>query len=213
MKKLLLLSLIAMSAIVVRGQTISLDFTVGILTGANGITPIPDGSLIQVIAAPTVGDFVAPTPTSFVSGSAFVLWSEPFNSSVTGTPGAMDVINTAISPTALPQGYALMIQWFPTLTTASSVPGYGTPYGQYMGQFATNGLDGNGNPDPAWTAPAAGATVVYQFITTSGGGVIGDPIGAALQATAAAVPEPATYAMIFGLVAMIGVAFRRRQLA
>lgn len=206
MKKVFALSLILGLATLARA-TVTIDFTVGILTGSDGVTPISDGSLIQLIAAPTTGGLVAPTATAFTSGSEVLLWSGAFNSATTGTTGSMDI---APGPLTITAGWAFMVQWFPTLTTAASAPGNSTPYGQYKGQFSP---DGSIVGDLAWTAPADGSTVSYNFLTvSSGAGSIANSAAAATQSTAP-IPEPSTYAAIFGVCALGLAAYRRRQQA
>jgi hypothetical protein len=205
MKKLLVLSLLLGSAIIARA-TVTLDFSVGILTGADGTTPIADGSLIQLIAAPTTGGFVAPTPTTFTSGSEILLWSGAFDSTTAFPPvslngGAMSLAPGPIDIAILPAGYALMVQWFPTLLSTAVAPGYSTPYGQYS---TLN--------DVSWVSPSNGSTVSFTFQTVSWVGSSANSLGAA-SLTTAAIPEPSTYAAIFGALALGFVAYRRRRQA
>jgi hypothetical protein len=203
MKKLLLVSLLGV-AVLARAQTVTLDFTLGTLTGANGSTPIADGMLIQLIAAPTTAAFAAPTPTTFTSGSEIVLWSGAVDSSLLGFSGSMDIAPAPISSATLPAGWVFLIQWFPTLSSSALTPGNGTPYGQYS---TLN--------DASWVAPAAGGNVAFSYLNVlSGLGSASNSLGvASLSTAAAAVPEPATYAAIAGMMALGAVAYRRRQQA
>ena len=210
MKKIFIFSLMVGLATFTRAS-VTIDFQVGILTGANGTTPIADGMLIQVIAAPTTGALVAPTPTTFTSGSEIVLFSGAFDHTTTGIVGAMDIAPAPISISTLPQGWAFMVQWFPTLASGASTPGNSTPYGQYMGQFSPDATTmTNLGSDLAWTSPADGSLVTFNLLTISSGlGGIANTAGAATLTTTA-VPEPATYAAIFGALAFGFVAYRRR---
>ncbi len=203
MKKLLIISLLFGLASLARAQTVTLAFNVGILTNANGTTPIADGSLIQLIAAPTKTGFMAPTPTTFTSGSEILLWTGAFDSTTSFPPAAGDMVIAPgpISSSTLPAGYALMIQWFPTLSSAASTPGYSTPYGQY-----------STNNDATWLVPASGSSLVYTFNTVSAGGSASNSLGMA-SLTTTAIPEPSTYAGIAGVLALGFAAYRRRQKA
>lgn len=210
MKKLLIVTAVLGLATMARA-TVTIDFNVGLLKDATGSAVIADGQLIQVVAAPTVGGFVAPTPTAFISGSEILLWSGAFDSLTTGTAGSMNIALAPISIATLPAGYALMVQWFPTLGSGASAPGNSTPYGQYYGQFTPDATTVvNVGSDPTWLSPADGSTVSYNFLTASTGvGGIANSAGYASLATAA-VPEPATYAAVFGVLALGLVAWRRR---
>lgn len=208
MKKFLSISLLLAFASFARAQTVSIDFLLGNLTGADGTSLMKDGMLIQVYSASSLTAFTQPTPTSFSSGGATLLFSGAFDSTnTTGASGSMDIVLSSIPTATLPQGSSFMVQWFPTISAANvgNGPGYDTPYGQY----------GTLN-DQSWVSPAAGSTVQYSLLTmSSGAGTANNLLGAALLKTMAAtpVPEPATYAAIFGALALGFVAYRRRQLA
>ena len=183
--------------------TVTIDFNIGAMTLADGTTPIPEGSLIQLIAAPTSGGLTGPTAASFISGSEILLISGVVDGSSflglgTGTT------DFAPGPLTITAGYALMIQWFPTLTSGASTPGNSTPYGLYG---ALN--------DASWVAPANGSTLTFSFLTTSITGSVPDSAGASNLTTAAAapIPEPATYAAIMGAMVVGFATWRRRQLA
>lgn len=192
MKRLLLIAALLVIALSGHAQT-TFNFAFGILANADG-SPAPEGALIQIIAAPTVEDFGLPSPTSFLNGTnETLLWSGGLDSSTNGDiPGSMF---TAVTAT-VPQGYALMLQWFPTLTISSLTPDYGTPFGQYT--------------DVSWVAPASGSTVTISFLTNSILPGIPDAVGYANQLTA--VPEPSTYALLAGM-AMLGFVWLRRRSA
>lgn len=201
MKKLLIIALLFGSVTLARA-TVTLTFNVGILTLADGTTAIPDHSLLQILAAPAMVDFTAATATEFTSGNEFVLKSVDFDSS-TGFPvtaGKITTVVASIPISTLPPGYFLKLQWFPTLTlsSAAGAPGYGTTFGAYT--------------NVAWTSPSDGGTQTYDFLTTSAGGSVANSVGSSSLMTASAVPEPSTYAAIFGMLALAGAAYKRRQL-
>jgi hypothetical protein len=214
MKKIFIYSLLMVIAVFARA-TVTIDFQVGVLMGADGITPMADGKLIQVIAAPTTGAFVAPTTTSFISGSEILLFSGAFDSSTLGAgPGLMDIAIAPISISTLPAGWALMVQWFPTLNSTAIAPGASTPFGQYFGQFSPDATTiTNVGSDIAWTSPPDSSLVTYNFLTLSSAvGGIANSTAAATQSTAP-IPEPSTYAAIFGAMALGLAAYRRRARA
>lgn len=198
MKKPFIAALVLITAFAAQAQTVTLDFTVGQLTQSDGTTPIADGSLIQILAAPTTGDFSIPTPTEFISGSEIMLWSGAFDSSTLGTAGAMAIAPAPIPTSTLPAGYSLLVQWFPTLLSTATTPGYGT----WFGQFSTAN-------DVTWVSPAAGASETFTFLTVAVGGANANSLGSAMQMTA--VPEPSTYALLAGIACLGFMVVRRRM--
>lgn len=196
MKKNLLIALFVALSAVGYAQTITLDFTVGVLSNSTGAAPLADGALFQVIAS-NDNVFTAPTTSSFVGGDDVVLWTGAFDSTTTGLTGAMNLVLAGVS-SATYSGDYLLVRWFPTLTSVAVTPGV-TTYGQF------------GYPnDVSWFAPAAGNTVSYSMVTIGAGGALADSVGMASYATA--VPEPSTYAALLGISVLGLVAYRRRLL-
>lgn len=193
MKKILISALL-LGATVVAQANVTIDFTVGILNDASGSTPVADGSLIQLIGS-VDNAFAAPTPGAFIGGNDVLLFSANFNSSTSGTPGAMLFSLTNVS---LAAGTNLLLRWFPTLTNAAGSPGFSTAYGQY-GSLT----------DVAWVSPSDGQTVSIDFLTIAAGGSTANSAGHA-GLTTAAIPEPSTYAAIFGALVLGLAAYRRR---
>lgn len=168
-----------------QAQTITMDFTVGILADSLG-TPIADGKLIQIIASPDA-TFTAPTTTNFLGGDDILLWSGAFDSSTSGVTGAMIINLSDVS--ASNAGYHLAVRWFPSLSSGAATPG-NTNYGQY------GYLD-----DSSWIAPAAGSSLSYFFKTISyESGPNANSTGYATNITA--VPEPSSYAIIMALFSL-----------
>lgn len=202
MKKTLIFALSMCLISICRSQTVTLNIQSGIMSNSVG-TVVPDGSLFQVIASPDA-TFAAPTAGSFTGGSNdIVIFSYAVNSVASGASGYVltaPVINLSTYAIA---GDFLELRWFPTLTTGSASPGGSTFYGQYG--YAEQSTS-------AWIAPASGQTLSYAFLTTSAGGTLADTVGQAMSQTAP-IPEPSTYAAIFGVAALGFVAYRRRQQA
>jgi len=222
---LLGLALLAAVPLVAHAQIgyADLTFNFGILADQSG-TPIPDGSLVQIIALTSGTTFSAPTTTSFTGGNANeqILFSGAMDSAdTTGIPGAMvlgglpsypQLVEIPIFATSglLQQGDPLLLQWFPTLTSSSASPGV-TSFGQYG--FAE---------DPTWVIPTLPTTDGfvtsngegnYNFFTDSLSALVGPPdsgpdsLGFASQQTSSgapfsSAPEPASY----GIAAAIGLA-------
>lgn len=182
-------------------QTVTLDFTIGVLSISGGSTAISDGSLLQVIASPDA-TFADPTSTAFTGGNDVLVFSKAFDSLTSGQSGAMLFTQQVSLSTSAIAGYDLMIRWFPTLTTSSTAPGDGTSYGEY-----------GFNQDNTWVAPSAGNTLSYSLVTLSFGGSLANTVGSAMLSTPA-VPEPSTYAQFaLGLGALGLIAYRRRKVA
>jgi len=196
MKKILAALLILASSAFVHAQTVTMDFTVGVLTDQQGVV-MPDGGLIQIIAS-SDAIFDSPTPDSFVGGNDILVFSGAFDSSTTGLPGATFLFVSSVPLSQYPIAQSnLMIRWFPTLTSNATAPGFATFYGQY-------GVA----DDAAWVAPAAGGALSYFLLTVSAGGSLAEAVGQANLATA--IPEPSTYAALLALAALGFVAYRRR---
>lgn len=199
MRRFPLVLLLVLSAVGLRAQTITIDFSLGVLSNAAG-TALADGALVQIIASPDA-TFAAPTGTTFVSGGDLLVYSVGLDSASGGMAGATVINPGALSLSSTPiAGYNLIARWFPTLTTASSAPGYGTAYGQW------------GFPnDASWFAPAPPGTSSYSFLTVAAGGANADTLGRASLSTAA-IPEPSTYAAIAGALALGAVGYRRHRI-
>ncbi len=212
MKKTLLLSTFAAAAFLTASAqaTLTLNLTAGILYQSNGTTPVPDGTLLQIIASTTDNSFTAPSASSFVGGSSddTVVASYALNHNTVGSAGGdfhSIVLTLSGNWTA---GDQLLLRWWPTLTTSSSSPGANTTYGQFRTDAVENGST------TAWVTPADGQTVNLNFLDTAAGGT--EPNGNGQGSTNGAasltvVPEPSTYGMLgMGIVAG-GVYLARRR--
>jgi hypothetical protein len=207
MKKLLLSAALAGATLLqVHAGTSHIDFSLGLLSNSSG-TAIADGSLIQIIAAPTGSSFVNPTATNFLGTSSdeFIVYSGAFDSSTTGTPGA-ELLSINIDLNTFPvAGDALIVRWYPSLTTSSATPGF-TTYGQFGYPDNPSVLDSTNT----WLTPTAGNSAAFSLLTTGAGGSYPNSKGFASQ-TITPVPEPSSAIAIVALcAAVVAVRHRRR---
>ena len=191
--------------IVSSGQaSVTITLTGGILYDSGG-TPLSDGQLIQLIASPGDAVFSAPTETAFVGGDDLLLASFAVNSATTGTAGSI-LTNLAINygdfPT-LVAGAKLLLRWY-DIPLAATQPGANASYGE----FRTDSIVDTANF--GWLMPADGPAISIKlnFVTVSVGG---SQLESAGLASLAAIPEPATYGMLAGLL-VIGTTFIRRRI-
>lgn len=207
-KALLAIALAGLAVAQLRADTIHIDFALGVLATSNG-TPVSDGSLVQIIAVPISSTFANPTTTDFLGGSSdeYLVYSGAFDSStvIPPQPGIETLgldIDLGTTPIA---GDALIVRWYPSLTTSSSAPGL-TTYGQFGYPNNPSSLDSTNT----WIAPSGGGSVSFSFLTTSAGGPYSNSMGNA-SFTVSAVPEPSNYVVIIGIcAALIGLRHRRR---
>lgn len=208
MKKLVLLSaaLACLTVTEIRAGTIHIDFSLGILATQDG-TPVSDGSLVQIIAAPTTSTFADPTATDFLGGSSseYLVYSGAFDSTTVGVPGA-ETLSLNIDLATYPiSGDALLVRWYPSLITSSSAPGSLTHYGQFGYPNNPSSLDLTNT----WVAPSAGGSASFSFQTSSAGGSYSDSIGYASNVTP--VPEPSSSAIVIALCALAVTIHHRRR--
>ncbi|HEY8903415.1 MAG TPA: PEP-CTERM sorting domain-containing protein [Chthoniobacterales bacterium] len=209
MKKLLLATaFLGVTLLQVHAGTSHIDFSLGLLSNSSGVA-LSDGSLIQIIAAPTGSSFANPTATNFLGGSSdeYIVYSGAFDSSTSGTPGS-EIFSVNIDLTTFPvAGDALVVRWYPSLTTSSSAPGF-TTYGQFGYPDNPSLLDSNNT----WLTPSAGNSGSYSFITSSLGGSYPDSKGFASH-TITPVPEPSSSIAIVALCATVVAIRHRRRIA
>ncbi len=186
--------------------SVTLNFGLGVLSNSTG-TPISDGALLLVIGSAS-NTFSAPTPTSFLGGSAdeVILWQGGINGSTAfgANTGTMILQLTSIPAGVITTGKAIEVFWYPTLTSAATEPGANTTYGW------TNGKGTVAETAGSWIVPASGANQAFDFLTTSVGGPLSDTLGQA-SFTTSAVPEPASYAFGAGVLSLAFVAWRRKR--
>lgn len=199
MKRLIVSAILLVSAAFAQAD-VTLNLGGGNLYTAGGASLAPSGSLVQLLVSTGDGVFSNPTPNSFVGGSTddFVLASFSVNPDgqfaqpITFTLGVNNVTTNDL----------LLLRWYPALTTAATMPGAGTQYGE----FRTNNVESFS--DISWVVPNDG-TFTLNFLTDALGGPNPESAG---FANLVVVPEPSTVALLaFGGVAGAVALLRRRK--
>jgi hypothetical protein len=103
-------------------------------------------------------------------------------------------------------GDQLGFYWFPTLSNSDTVL-FGTEYGF----IRTDLILSNSGADAAWIVPSAGSTVNLSIFADSLTGSSDGISDSVVSASLTAVPEPATYAALVGLLALGFVVTRRAR--
>jgi hypothetical protein len=138
-------------------HALTIEVDADLLKNSDG-SSMPTNGLVLLVASTTDSTFNAPTSGAFVSGDDIVL--AKFDLSSSGSPGVLiDVAKSLTLTGNWTVGDPLAIYWFPTLTTNSSAPTAGIPYGMYT---TASPLDGS---DP-WVTPQNSANIDLRFITT-----------------------------------------------
>lgn len=203
MKAPLALAAVLVSSTLAFGD-VTLNLGAGVLRGPDG-TPIPVGSLIQLVASTTDNIFSTPAPGDFDGGSSDDVIIASFSSNdFLGFDGSVAESLVFSFSGTLNAGDQILLRWYPSLTTASAAPSGGEAFGQFRTDAVEN------NSDIAWIVPADGFTGNLNFLTTSGGGSQPDAAGFATMVVP--IPEPSTYALILiGAAGVVGYARRRRS--
>jgi hypothetical protein len=171
----LILAVLALASWTAHALTIQVD--ADLLKDSNG-APMPTNGLVILVASTTDATFSGPSTGSFVSGDDIVV--AKFNLASSGAPGVLIDVAPSLSFTGnWNPGDPLAIYWFPTLTTNSTGPSAGTPYGMYT---TTTPLDGS----DAWVTPQSSANIDLRFITTDSDSTNGHLAGSNSAATALA---------------------------
>lgn len=188
----------------------------------SGSLAIPDGDLVQVLGD-TTSTFGAPTPTSFegTDPNEVLLASFAMNDTDTGIPGVFQgtiTFNLGTGAGEIPAGSFLLLRWYPTLTTAATVPGANTPYGQFSS--STQEYPGDPNPQTTipWTVPSFGEFNYDVWFLTANedsngpSAPVNPPANSAgLANYTVAVPEPTTLSLMAGAFGIGAMALRRRK--
>jgi hypothetical protein len=145
-------------------QALTIQVDADLLKDANGAAMSTNG-LVVLVASTTDSTFSGPTSGAFATGDDIVV--AKFNLASSGAPGVLIDVAPSLSFSGnWNPGDPLAIYWFPTLTTNSTAPTAGTPYGTYT---TTSPLDGS---DP-WVTPQSSANIDLRFITTDSDSVNG----------------------------------------
>lgn len=226
-KLTLTLSLIGMSKLVAFAS-IGIILTVPTLRGsvtinsamsnffmADGVTSIPSTS-VGVLVVDKTGDGFASSLDILDSildvGNNLGIVSNEILRVVAAEDLGFGGLGFNLAPTnfdlvgGISQGDSLGFYWFTNLSPGDTVTA-GTSYGFFRSDSV---LSGSG-ADFAWSVPADGSIIelsaYLDSITGSSDGISNSTFSASLTV----VPEPATYAAIFGVLALALVAYRRRR--
>jgi len=220
MRNLLRLCLLTTVLVVpsVSWAVVTINFAGGVFSDSNG-NPLPDGSLVMLLASGNDGVFSAPSASAFVTGDDVLLGAFSTNSVDLGSKGGLVASIAVALDAGLTADETIAVRWFPGLTTAAGAPGAGASYGQYSYTTAdTNSTAAD------WAIPSDGNVVSPDFVTASIGGSLSNIVGEATftvatgtggsgsggGGTGGAIPEPSTYALLGGLAALALVTYRRR---
>lgn len=210
MKRASLLSLLLLAFAAASAQaTVTINLTGGVLYGTNTSSPLPPGTLIQLVLSRNPNGFDAPTAGSFTGNSAddIVLFSfsidnsQGFSGSYGSPPITFSLAAQSDPQPRIDSGDLLLLRWFPGLTTSSTAPAEGQRYGEFRTDLVQDLSDIN------WTVPGDGANVFLNFYTQSQGGANAEAEGVSDMTV---IPEPSTYALL--LVGLVGAVFARRHL-
>lgn len=153
----LILAVLAMACLTCHA-TIGISLDADLLKSSDG-TPMPVNGLVLLVASTTDSTFNGPTAGSFVTGDDIVV--ARFDLASGGTNGVVIAFAGGLRLTGnWNAGDPLAIYWYPTLTTNSTAPSAGTPYGFYTTSTPQD-------DSAAWITPSDG-TVAWElrFITT-----------------------------------------------
>ncbi|MGZ5567521.1 MAG: hypothetical protein ACXWKG_10935 [Limisphaerales bacterium] len=162
----LILAVLALASWTSHALTIQVD--ADLLKDSSG-NAMPTNGLVILVASTTDTNFNGPTAGAFTTGDDIVV--AKFNLASSGAPGVLIDVAASLSFSGnWNPGDPLAIYWFPTLTTNSTAPTAGIPYGMYT---TTNRLDGS----DYWLTPQSSANIDLRFITTDSDSVNGHLTG------------------------------------
>jgi hypothetical protein len=163
-------------------------------------SPMALDGLVLVVASTEGEDFAPPTPASFVQGDDIILGKFSLDSGFGA--GVFDRNLSGNFTGSLSAGDPLRLYWFPSLTVSATEPGADALYGTYRSDSPE---EENLSP---WRMPAGASLVSIAFFTADAVG--GGPNSALAGNALTPVPEPSTYAAVFGL-ACLGWAVAKRK--
>jgi hypothetical protein len=171
---------------------------------------IPDGSAVFIVAA-TNGTFVTPTPGDYTVGSS---WGNVTNTDLiiyavgsrteSGEQGVVDSTPTLTLGNGWATGDELALYWFPTITYSAG----GTVLTGGAG-YGTFNSSSTGDDASDWVTPANSTSGYNLLYLTPGGALLGPGNDVGTFGTVTSVPEPSTFALLGGVLAL-GAILRRR---
>jgi hypothetical protein len=223
-----LLATLLLAAAAKGGVTIDLDAGHLYSSGTTSAYYLPysttsgsTGALLQIIAS-TNGSFSNPTPGSYTGGNAnnYVVADLSMNNAGTDEDFSEFSFTFGTDLNAefpnLASGDALLLRWFPSITLAQEEQGTTPSVGTAFGYFEGNAADDNAWGLPAalpWVIPSDGSNDTgndgLYFLTDASGGTLPETAGKA-SSTVTAVPEPAEFAELAGVL-VVGAMFLGRR--
>jgi len=219
-RSLLLLVFVLATASAHAGVNISFQINGdNLTTDSTLLVGIPDGTAIMIAAATNGTTFAPLTPGTYASDTVWgtgpdtdvVIWETSANGTFQyGVPGS--ITNTTISLnlasfTGWAGGDPLAIYWFPgTSIVSNSITLSG---GEIFGTF--NNSSAGTIPNPAsWVTPSSTSSgYVLAFLNAEASGNIGTGNDVGTFGHVTSVPEPSTFALLGGVLAL-GAVLRRR---
>ena len=202
----------------VKAQVFTVTIDAGVLENSNGTVTEPVGGLLQLIASPS-GTFSTPDSSTFASGDNVLVSSFAMNySNGTGeTVNTLTSIPFTTTNYTLTAGEQLELRFYPSLSYTSSTsyytsaPTLGTTFGQV--RSSTTEFGATDSNETGWFVPAAGSTIDFAYVTTTGGGTYADTTAYATGTVIAgtAVPEPSSCIIALIATATLGIASIRRK--
>jgi len=193
--------------------TATIDLTAGVLYNSSGQV-LPQGDLVLLVADTGTNGFgPLDTGSSLTVGSFLNSEDQIIGSTTVSTQEGSYPTGTAVasfpsipvgsgSYTTLAAGDSVAVFWFTGLNSSSTVLTPGS-YGYYTTSVPADG-------SASWVVPPSGAGAVDLVFET--GADFGSNPETAGYANLTAVPEPATYALLAGVAALVGaVGIRFRQ--
>jgi len=217
LKKILLPCAALFSAVVAFAVTFNLALD-GVRDANGNFVPV---STLVLVVVDTAGDGfganVLANGSSAVGGTFggtddLIVWRGDFGGGDTGA--FFDAVNFSMTAAAVPNDRAIQFVWLPTLTTSSLTLVSSASYGTYTSTNATQF-----GSSSSWSTGGSDSAVyrLNAFATNNTGNLADNlafPVRLAdsvLTANFSVVPEPSTYAALFGVVALAGTIVWRRR--
>jgi len=195
---------------------VTLDGSIGSLFTSDGITQVPLGSLVLLVAD-TEGDGLADPFGTILSVENYFGGSS--NDLIVGVYSASNLLDSIVGvnfgSTTLAYngsfgvGDDLWLVWFPSVFVSGSEVGAGVSFGTYRSDV----IDPDSGSNIAFVAPGDGTFSLSAYTQSTGFGSIPDTALSATSITGGGspIPEPSTYAGFAGLTALLAACWVRRK--